>query len=269
MSTTRDQAEKLRFWFQRSMINESASRVQPAQQKSRPSSPVIAGIVPLFLIVIAIIAAIVAYRVFMDMRQRYEKAVQVVQRAENELNDRVASLSSEISDLRAQTAVADEQQEAIRESLSELSVANADLVGSIGRLREENATLSGALVQARQDLRETESEKSELADRLRKQSDILQRKVDYLNSVIANNASGSDQMIDPQAKIVHINRDLKFAVINRGVQEGIQQNTRYEVIRDNKRIGVVTIVEARQGVSAGDVLDGVDTIQEGDMVRVP
>ena len=69
-------------------------------------------------------------------------------------------------------------------------------------------------------------------------------------------------------KIVSVNDKFHFVVINLGRDDGISEGTAFHVYRDGQERGVVRVTEARQKISACDVVksDPPGPLREGDLV---
>ena len=72
-----------------------------------------------------------------------------------------------------------------------------------------------------------------------------------------------------QGEILSINGKYRFAVINLGQEDGIQDGTVFHVLREGKEIGQLKVIEARQEISACDIVKGPANLgapQQGDVV---
>lgn len=69
-------------------------------------------------------------------------------------------------------------------------------------------------------------------------------------------------------KIVSVNEKFRFVVINLGKVDGIQEGMNFHVYRDGEALGLLQVTEARQKISACDIIQSEQPLQlrEGDLV---
>ena len=72
-----------------------------------------------------------------------------------------------------------------------------------------------------------------------------------------------------QGEVLGVNDKYRFVVINLGQKDGIQDGTLFHVLREGKEIGQLKVIEARQEISACDIVKGPANLgapRQGDVV---
>ena len=72
-----------------------------------------------------------------------------------------------------------------------------------------------------------------------------------------------------QGEVVSINEKYRFVVINLGRQDGIEDGMLFHVLREGQEIGQLRVIEARQELSACDMVkgpSGLGSFRQGDLV---
>ncbi|MFC1703503.1 hypothetical protein ACFL1E_01790 [Candidatus Omnitrophota bacterium] len=68
-------------------------------------------------------------------------------------------------------------------------------------------------------------------------------------------------------KIISINKDNNFAIVDLGEEEGVMMGRIFKVYRGEASVGTLEVIQTRRDISAADIKDGVEKIQVGDLVR--
>jgi len=170
----------------------------------------------------------------------------------------------------------------------------------LNKLRGENVSLKRELVLANK-------EKISLQDRMRdlmNKKDLLESKVSEVESIMKEKSLALDEMqqqiarairggkeitaketasvelppivVKPEAAgirglrggVVAVNPEEKFVVVDLGEDSGVKPGLKLRVVRGDRDIGIVEIIETRKEISAADVKEVVSgyNIQEGDIV---
>jgi chromosome segregation ATPase len=170
----------------------------------------------------------------------------------------------------------------------------------LNKLRGENVNLKRELVLANK-------EKIQLSDRMRdlmNKKDELESKVSEIESIMKEKSLALDEMqqqitkairggkevtaketasvelppivVKPEAAgirglrggVVAVNPEEKFVVIDLGEDAGVKPGLKLRVVRGDRDIGIVEVIETRKEISAADVKEVVSgyNIQEGDIV---
>jgi len=229
-----------------------------------------------------------------------------LQREKGSLNLEVSSLTREREDLRRQLEYARKvmdgisqelvrekndkfkiaemikviknENEVLRRQLNSIDTHKGDLEERISGLQEENAQLDSRL-------REMETllqDRAAQIDTLNRQLDIPrsdrpassraeQRKgsVELPPIVVrpqGDNAEAPDELASA-GKVLAINRDNNFVVIDIGSDKGVKIGDVFEVYRDNQNLGRVEIIQVRDKISACDIKKESTPINVGDKIK--
>ena len=68
-------------------------------------------------------------------------------------------------------------------------------------------------------------------------------------------------------RVVSINKENNFVIIDLGENSGIQIKDRFKVYRDSKQIATVEVIQLRKDISAADIIKEYGAIQVGDSVK--
>ena len=167
----------------------------------------------------------------------------------------LGKLEGENRDLQQRMA----QLAKIKASLGEkLLVADSQLQ----RTREERDRLAEELVSVRLVLREREEEvdqvKAKLAKTIEETKEIAGGRAASIElpPIVVKAAmapGGKTPAPLPQGRIVTINDEYKFVVIDLGKEQGVEAGMPFTVYRGDKEIGQVEVIEAHQRISAADI----------------
>lgn len=69
-----------------------------------------------------------------------------------------------------------------------------------------------------------------------------------------------------EGKVLAVNREHNFIVIDLGEEQGIKTGNLFEVYRDNQKIATVEVIQTRRNVSACDIRQQITPIKVGDRV---
>ena len=70
-----------------------------------------------------------------------------------------------------------------------------------------------------------------------------------------------------RGKIVALNRDNNFVVIDLGQDAGVNVGDIFQVYRDNRLIAKLETIQVRQNIAACDIRDEVSSVRVGDNIR--
>jgi predicted nuclease with TOPRIM domain len=70
-----------------------------------------------------------------------------------------------------------------------------------------------------------------------------------------------------RGKIVALNRDNNFVVVDIGQDSGVSVGDTFQVYRDNKMIGKLETIQVRQNIAACDIGDELSSVRVGDSIR--
>jgi len=170
------------------------------------------------------------------------------------------------------------------ESLGKFEAENRALQGRFAKLAEAKALLEEGLLVADDRLRRIEAERDRLAEEVvtvrfalkQREKEIdqakarLKKQIKVARKGVAEGRAASIELppivvkaepapagkkpsISPQGRIVKVNDDYKFVVIDLGWEDGVKVGMSFTVYRGDKKIGRVEVIEAHKSVSAADI----------------
>lgn len=73
-----------------------------------------------------------------------------------------------------------------------------------------------------------------------------------------------------EAKVLVVNREYNFVVLNLGTKDGIRKGTRFSVLRDNKTIATAEVDKVYDNMAAANLLEEAKKgdVKEGDVARL-
>ena len=173
-------------------------------------------------------------------------------------------------------------QQELAQTKQELETARKEIVD----LKDSLAKKEAELAQAQQKIAEHEAKIAELNQTVASQKeqiakldeDILQKKDEIVSlqtellRVMPADTSGAQMKPGLTGKIVVVNPEWNFVVLNIGIRDGISINGQMLVHRSDKLVGRVRIVDAGQHIAIANIQRDWTTaepIQEGDSVLNP
>jgi predicted RNase H-like nuclease (RuvC/YqgF family) len=221
----------------------------------------------------------------------FKKQVVSLEQERDELAKSKASLEEQTADLTKQAkAVADQlaQEKRAREALTtELAQLRKDSTGLRGQLedeRSEKEALTEDLAKAKQSYQALSNELTTL----RQAKEALEKRV---KEMLAARAKEAEQIVVTapagagggaaaagapkpagglQGKVLVVNREYDFVVINLGSKDAVKKGTRFAVSRGDKQIMSIEVDKLYDNMSAANMLEEEKKgweIKEGDAVR--
>ncbi len=168
----------------------------------------------------------------------------VLSRQLNNLNSHKAALDKKIQDLQ-------EGKSAIEKRLSEMETMLAGRVSQVNSLKEDlDAIRSGKPV----------------ADLDKKFKESVE-----LPAIVVRSGSPAEKTETGAAafpgKILAVNLDNNFVVIDLGSSSGIKSGDRFSVYRDGKQIGSIEVIQVRDNISACDIKRMSAPLKTGDNIK--
>ena len=173
-------------------------------------------------------------------------------------------------------------------------------VRELRKLRSENVSLKRELIltnkeqlRLQENLKETLDKKNSLQDRMTDAENILKEKslaFSELHSQLQRAVSGGKRVIASESasvelppivvrpdapglrglrgEVIAVNRQEKFIVVDIGESSGLRPGALLKVMRGDREIATVEVIETRKEIAAADIKEVVGglTLQEGDMV---
>ena len=169
--------------------------------------------------------------------------------------------------------------------LKSLNNRKVILERKVYELQEENTSLDRRLNEMQAMLNEKLSRISELSDNLdglrnsitegKAASEILQKKDSVeLPPIVVRPTAQKDEgqrpqesSLIPEGKVLALNRDNNFVIIDLGEDLGIKPGDRFQVYRDEALIATLEVIKTRKNISACDIKKEKTPIRVGDIVR--
>jgi len=206
--------------------------------------------------------------------------------------ERKASYNEKLADSLAQDLVREKNdKEIIISQLDKLKQDNIQMRGRIKDLEETKTTLY-------KKLDNLEQERNILQEKLKNADSLLQERVNEIVKIknefdALKERQGSGKVIEGSrtvelspivvqgkqeptpvtltltGRVLSINKDYNFVVIDLGTNAGVKVNDEFVVYRDNKFIAHLKVVQTREEISAADIKDQAaqEQIREGDIVK--
>jgi len=215
-----------------------------------------------------------------DQLDRITSAKEGLEKERDELVSAKEAMETQLGDLTEQAKTLAEQmaqEKRARETLTtELASARkraTDLKKQTEAERREKATVTAELSKAKQSYQALSNELTTL----RQAKEALERRV---KEMLAARAKSANQIVvrpTPEAapeqlegRILVVNKEFNFVVLNLGSKDKLQAGDRFVVYRDGDRVGSVEVNRIYENMAAADVLEEEtrDPIREGDTVRI-
>lgn len=170
-----------------------------------------------------------------------------------EKNDKIA-IQDSLKSLRSENAVLSRQ-------LKSLNSRKADLDEKVQSLQEGKVTVEKRLNEMDTML----SDKISQIDSLKKELDVIKsgklpeeagtRESVELPAIVVKSSPASENAVAPafRGKILAINADNNFVVIDAGASSGVNVGDTFTVYRADKPIGSIVVIQARDSISACDI----------------
>lgn len=227
--------------------------------------------------------------------KKLDEAQKTIAGLEAKLKEANVNLSSLKDDLEAEKsakALALKDAEDIKVTLAEQNKLKTELEDKLAKAQDETKKIKS-------DLKELENKKSALEKKVNELEEKLKSGVE-LGTIVVNpeNASQPEQALQPEqvsgpeeplaqgarastpkasapaattttgqeGKVLVVNKDYNFAVINLGAEDGIALGTVFSIYHNNKYLGEVKVEKVHDSMAAAAFLnpDLKDTINEGD-----
>ncbi|MEK6728026.1 MAG: hypothetical protein AABY28_05090 [Candidatus Omnitrophota bacterium] len=83
----------------------------------------------------------------------------------------------------------------------------------------------------------------------------------------SSDASGQDFSAGLEGKIMALNRENNFVIIDLGENQEVKVGDSFQVFHGENRVANITVIQTRQGISACDIKKETEPIEVGDTVR--
>ena len=177
-------------------------------------------------------------------------------------------LAQEKRSLETMTADLVQSRKEASQSKSQLDASQQEkeaLTTEVAKAKQSYQALSNELITLRQAKEALEKRVKEMLTARVKEAEQI---------VVTPPASAAAAAVEPKAgsaegKILVVNREFNFVVVNLGSKDGIKPGARFAVFRGDKKIGTVEAERIYEGMTASNVLEEEKKaqIKEGDSVR--
>ena len=222
------------------------------------------------------------------LEQEKEELTKAKETLESQLND----ATSKAKQIEEQFAAEKRNREAMAADLSRAQSEAGDLLTRLESERREKLDLTEELSKAKQSYRSLSNELTTL----RQAKEALEKRVKEMLSAQTNEADRivvtptpsaevpvrpSQQPQKPAAvstvpgkslegKVLVVNREFNFVVVNLGSKSGIKEGTRVSVLRGDKSLGTAQVEKLYENMAAATIMteEKKGQIKEGDTVKV-
>ncbi len=196
-----------------------------------------------------------------------------------------------ISDLQVKLQQAKSQIDALGNDLQQEKAGRLEATATLEQFKQDleqqkglRSDLEKKLNEAQNDLRKTQSQlkalvsqKEELEIKLR-DSEVKSKEVELGNIVVNPEVIAPQPTVEKkesniqakglEGKVLVINKDYNFAVINLGSKDGVSLGDVFSIYQNNKYVGDVKVEKVHDSMSAAGFLSGdiKDKVKEGDKV---
>lgn len=270
MMQKKDQAEKLRWWFQRTKFAvPAADHGSPSQGKNpqnmKQNDSALMGPIMGVAIVGLVVAAVIlsALKAYHNSQELNRLKEQRVQSSMSMLSQAVQSLENSLQNTASQTG-------ALSQEISYIRQENSRLQNQVDQTTNDREMLSEELRKAQEKIAALEQSRQAADDDVARQMVLLQRTVGNLNAQVEAQAQHEEELrVAPKAQVMQVNSQYGFVVINQGAQQGVQEGDELDVRRNNSLLGRIRVLQSRKNVSAAQIISGSGAIEKGDEVVLP
>jgi len=222
--------------------------------------------------------------------QTVKKQVEGLEKERDELSQTKAALEGQTADLT-------KQAKALAEQLAQERRAREALTGELAQVRKDSTQIKTQLDQERddkqaltEDLSKAKQSYQALSNELstlRQAKEALEKRV---KEMLAQRAKEAEQIVvtapvsaagpaaskpaagneSSEGKVLVVNREFHFVVINLGSKDGVKKGTRFAVLRSNKPIMSIEVDKLYDNMSSANMLDEEkrgSEVKEGDAIR--
>jgi chromosome segregation ATPase len=181
-----------------------------------------------------------------------QESIKVIKTENEVLKREIKTLSSRKSDLDRRLADAQEKNTTLEKRFDEMEVLLKDKMAAVESIKSNTET-------APQKAKDESVELSPITVRPAQPAVSASRS--------RSEARQADNAGAFRGKIVALNRDNNFVVIDIGQDSGVSVGDTFQVYRDNKLIGKLEAIQVRQDIAACDIKDEFASVRVGDGIR--
>ena len=161
------------------------------------------------------------------------------------LNSRKAALERKIQELQ-------EGKSTVEKRLNEMETMLADRVSQIDSLKDDLD-----LIRSGKTLPVSEN----------KPKESVELPAIVVRSLPASEGKEKTESSDSSGRILAVNPDSNFVVIDLGVSSGVKAGDAFDVYREGKSIGLIEVIQARGNISACDIKKKSTALRIGDSIK--
>ena len=237
------------------------------------------------------------------LEDRLEEIQAGKSKIEEKLRQEQEKLGSMTVDLQKERTGRRTVAESMSDNIAKVKREKETLERELSRVTEERVDMERQLEEARGRIQEINEKREELTQQIREVNQVLQTRLGEINQIrsiyektieearqiakldqgvvelppivvkgdAAQGTSGQQKPKErvKQGEVLSVNDKYRFVVINLGQKDGIQDGTLFHVLREGKEIGQLRVTEARQEISACDIVKGPANLgapRQGDLV---
>ncbi|MBU1122068.1 MAG: hypothetical protein ABIH71_02215 [Candidatus Omnitrophota bacterium] len=207
---------------------------------------------------------------------------------EKENLERSISFKARTIDIMSRDVVNErEDRRKIIVEADQLRNENAELKREVILSNKERLQVQNVMKETRERRQVLERKVSDVENLLREKSLVFEELKDQLNQAVKSDAyserSGMKEstavelppiVVKPEStklqgfrgEVIAVNKDEKFVVLDLGEASGIKPGVQLKVMRGDKEVGTVEVIETRKEISAADIKETRTAIREGDIV---
>jgi len=230
-------------------------------------------------------------------KQRVEEERDELAKAKGALEEQMSDLGKQAKDLAEKLAQEKRARDAVTTELAQVRREVSDLRGKLQAADGEKQTLTQDLAKSKQSYQALSNELTTL----RQAKEALEKRVKEMLAARAKeaeqivvtgqpgSASGGDSATTavkpvgtaaalkvppagkgPEGKVLVVNREFSFVVVNLGSKDGVRKGTRMIVLRGEKPVVGVEVEKVYDNMSAANLLaeEKKGEVQEGNVVRI-
>jgi len=220
---------------------------------------------------------------FQQKDDKYKEIVKAINQEGSLLKAQVAAIYEKTKQLENDLTLNEGRNQELASQLKNLDGANVSLNNQIIKLAVERKALLQQVADTREKAKELEQAKialqksqaqiQENTSQTQKVVSALEGKIATLNTRLQQKIqdTGADTQAQPGVsgvQIVMINRQDGFALINAGTRNGYKKGLHLVVLNHGAIAGELVVNEARDQVSACDIVSETDSLTLGQEVRV-
>jgi len=191
-----------------------------------------------------------------NARIKIEDELSIIKKENTELKRQLKRLNARKSSLETKLQKLQEDKSALQRQFNEM-----------GALLENKVSQMGDVKQKFEDIRSGTSE-SETTESPGKESIELPPIVVRPPSENPISAEGrSPSLATGIAKVMEVNRENKFVIIDLGDEYGLKIGDTFQVYRSGKLVGTIEVAEVRKSITACDITKENTPIKVGDIIR--